>query len=117
VKLNVPTVALPNVTVNAAPSAVGVNVAGAMVHVAGASAVHVSATLPLYPLIEVSIPFQVMFWFTTVVFGVAVTAIEKSPAEPTVSFSKRVAWVRVPSVPWMAKLNAPADSLLNVTVN
>jgi hypothetical protein len=60
-KLNVPAVALPTVTVNAAPPAVGASVEGVIPHVAGAPAVHVSATLPLYPLTAVSVPFQITF--------------------------------------------------------
>jgi hypothetical protein len=46
VKLNVPTDALPNVTVNGAPAAVGVIGAGA-VHIAGAPAVQDTVTLPV----------------------------------------------------------------------
>jgi hypothetical protein len=60
-KLNVPVVALPSVTVNATPPAVGVIVAGVIAHVAGAPAAHVSATLPLYPFEAVSAPSQVTF--------------------------------------------------------
>jgi hypothetical protein len=59
VKLNVPAVSLPNVTANGAPPVVGVTDDG--VHVPGAPAVHVSATLPLYPFKAVSVPFQVTF--------------------------------------------------------
>jgi len=80
VKLNVPVVALPNVTANAAPGAVAVTVGGVIPHVPGAPAVHVSATLPLYPYSAVSVPFHVTFRFSTVAFGVAVTAIAKSGA-------------------------------------
>jgi len=72
-------VALPSVTVNAVPPAVGMTAGGVIPHVPGAPAVQVSATLPSYPLIAVSVPFQITFRFTTVVFGVAVTAIAKSP--------------------------------------
>jgi hypothetical protein len=61
VKLNAPVVALPSVTVKPAPATVGVSVDGAIKHVPGAPAVQVSATLPLYPLIAVSVPFQVTF--------------------------------------------------------
>jgi len=78
VKLNVPAVVLPSVTVNSAPPAVGVTAAGVIKHVPGAPAVHVSATLPSYPSSAVSVPVHVTFSFTTVVFGVAVTAIVKS---------------------------------------
>jgi hypothetical protein len=52
---------LPTVTVNAAPPAVGVSVEGVIAHVAGAPAVHVNVTLPLYPFTAVSVPFQVTF--------------------------------------------------------
>jgi hypothetical protein len=34
----------------------------------------------------------------------------------TVRFSVGVAWVRVPSVPWIVKLNVPTAALPNVTV-
>jgi hypothetical protein len=61
VKLNVPGVVLPNVTVNGVPPAVGVTVSGEIVHVPGAPAVHVSATLPSYPSSAVSVPFHVTF--------------------------------------------------------
>ena len=47
VKLKVPAVALPNVTVNVAPAGVGVTVAGVIAHVAGAPAVQESATVLL----------------------------------------------------------------------
>jgi hypothetical protein len=56
----VPFVALPNVTANGAPPVVGVTDDDG-VHVPGAPAVHVSATLPLYPFKAVSVPFQVTF--------------------------------------------------------
>ena len=45
-KLNVPTAALPNVTVKGAPVAVGVIGAG-VVHIAGAPAVQDTITLPV----------------------------------------------------------------------
>ena len=61
VKLNVPGVALPNVTVNGAPPAVGATIGGEIVQVPGAPAVHVSVTFPLYPYNAVSVPFQVTF--------------------------------------------------------
>jgi hypothetical protein len=61
VKLNAPVVALPNVIVNGAPTAVGVTVAGVIPHVPGAPAVHVSVTLPLYPFNAVSVPLHVTF--------------------------------------------------------
>jgi hypothetical protein len=61
VKLNTPGVVLPSVTVNSAPPAVGVTAAGVIKHVPGAPAVHVSATLPLYPSKAVSVPFHVTF--------------------------------------------------------
>jgi hypothetical protein len=59
-KLNVPVVALPTVTVNPAAAAVGVTIAGAMMHVPGAPDVHSSVTLPLYPFNAVSVPFHTM---------------------------------------------------------
>jgi hypothetical protein len=61
VKLNVPAVALPNVTVNAAPPTVGISVEGVIPQVPGAPAVHASVTLPLYPFTAVSVPFHVTF--------------------------------------------------------
>jgi len=66
VKVNVPVAALPNVTVNGVPAAVGVTFGGANSHVAGAPAVHVSVTVPLYPFDAVSIPFHGTFVFTAV---------------------------------------------------
>jgi hypothetical protein len=77
VKVNVPGVALPSVTVNGAPSAVGVTVSGELVQGTGCPAVQVSVTLPLYPSSAVNVPLHVTFWFTTVVFGVAAAAILK----------------------------------------
>jgi len=59
--LNAPVVALPNVTVNPAPPAVGVTVDGAISHVRGAPAVHVNVTLPSYPFDADSVPFHVTF--------------------------------------------------------
>jgi len=59
--LNAPAVALPNVTVNPTPPAVGVTVGGVIPHVPGAPAVHVNVTLPLYPFRAVSVPFHVTF--------------------------------------------------------
>jgi hypothetical protein len=77
--VNVPVAALPSVTVNGVPAVVGVTTSGANSHVAGAPDVQVKATVPLYPLVAVAIPFQVTFEFTGVevesAFGV--TAIEK----------------------------------------
>jgi len=61
VKLNAPVVTLPNVTANAAPPVVGVNVGGVIPHVPGAPTVHVSVTLPLYPFTAVNVPFHVTF--------------------------------------------------------
>jgi hypothetical protein len=61
VKLNVPVVELPSVTVNAAPIAAGVTVNGTIPQVPGAPAVQVSLTLPLYPSNAVSVPFQFTF--------------------------------------------------------
>jgi len=61
VKLNGPVAALPNVTANGVPAVVGVTTCGANKHVAGAPAVHVSATVPLYPFDAVSIPFHWTF--------------------------------------------------------
>jgi hypothetical protein len=64
-KLNVPGVALPNVTVNGTPHAVGVTVCGEMVHVPGAPGVptptQLRVTLPLYPSNAVNAPFQITF--------------------------------------------------------
>jgi hypothetical protein len=84
VKVNVPVAALPNVTVNGVPAAVGVTTCGANSHVAGAPAVHVKATVPLYPLVAVAIPFQVTVEFTGVEVesGFGVTAIVKLPEVP-----------------------------------
>jgi hypothetical protein len=59
--LNAPVVALPSVTANPAPPAFGVTVAGTIPQVAGAPAIHVKVTLPLYPFTAVSVPFQVTF--------------------------------------------------------
>ena len=61
VKLNAPVVALPSVTVNETPLAVGVSVAGVIHHVPGTAPVHVNVTLPVYPFDAVSVPFQVTF--------------------------------------------------------
>jgi hypothetical protein len=61
VKLNAPVVALPSVTVNPVPPAVGVTVGGVIPQVPGAPAVHVNDTLPLYPFTAVSVPFHVTF--------------------------------------------------------
>jgi len=82
VKLNAPAVALPRVTVNAAPPAVGVTADGTIPHIPGDPAVHVNVTLPLYPFAAVSVPFHVTLWLATEVFGVAVTAIAKSGTGP-----------------------------------
>jgi len=57
-KLNVPTVALPTVTVKF-PG--GVNGEGAIVHVPGAPVVQESVTAAPYPFTAVSDPFQVTF--------------------------------------------------------
>jgi hypothetical protein len=73
-----------------------------------------------YPFNAVKVPFHVTLLFTTVVFGVAVTAMAKSGGGPcgvTVSVSAGVAWVSVPSVPWIVKLNVSAVALPNVTAN
>jgi hypothetical protein len=59
--LNVPAVALPSVTVNGAPAAVGVSVVGVIHHVPGTAPVHVNVTLPLYPFTAFNVPFQVTF--------------------------------------------------------
>jgi len=59
--LNVPAVALPNVAINGVPAVVGVTTCGVNPHVAGAPAVHVSATVPLYPFNALSVPFHVTF--------------------------------------------------------
>ncbi len=76
---------LPNVTVNGVPAADGVTGCGANTHVGGVPAgKHVKATVPLYPLVAVAIPFQVTVEFT----GVEVesplggTAIVKFPEVP-----------------------------------
>ena len=61
VKVNVPVVALLNVSANGVPAVVGVTTCGANAHIAGASDVQLSATVPLYPLDDVSIPFHWMF--------------------------------------------------------
>jgi hypothetical protein len=58
--LNVAAVALPTITANPIPPAVGVTVPGTS-HVAGAPAVQVNVTLPLYPFNAVSVPFHVTF--------------------------------------------------------
>jgi len=58
-KLNVPAVALPNVTVNRAPTVAGTTVGGVIVHVPGAPAVQPNVTFPLYPFNAVNVPFQI----------------------------------------------------------
>jgi hypothetical protein len=61
IKLNVPVVALPTDTVNAAPPAVGVNVSGVTPHVPGYPPAQLSVTVPLYPFDAVSVPCHVTF--------------------------------------------------------
>jgi hypothetical protein len=48
---------------------------------------------------------------------VSVQATSVPPPPVTVSVSIGVAWVSVPSVPWILKLNVPAVALPSVTVN
>jgi hypothetical protein len=97
-KLKLPVVALPAVTVNAAPLAVGTSVDGLTVHVPGAAPVQLNSTLELYPWSEVSVPLQTTFCPTTVKFGVTVTAREKSgPALNTVRVKVCVFAARAPA--------------------
>jgi hypothetical protein len=79
-KLNVAVVALPTVTVKAAPPEVGTNDDGVNVQVPGAVPAQLRFTLVLYPWSAVSVPFHVIFCPATVEFGVAVTASVKSGA-------------------------------------
>ena len=81
-KLNDPVVALPAVTVKAAPLAVGASDDGLTMQVAGAPPVQLSVTVELYPCSEVMVPFQTSFCPTTVAFGEAATASEKSGGAP-----------------------------------
>jgi hypothetical protein len=57
-KLNVPEVALPNVTVNGAPAAVGAS-GGEGTQIWGAPVVQLRVTVPVYPFKAVSVPFQI----------------------------------------------------------
>lgn len=81
-KLNDPVLALPVVTVNAAPLPVGTKDDGLTVHVPGAAPVQLNATLELYPRSAVSVPLQLTFCPTTVELGVAFTTNEKSGPLP-----------------------------------
>ena len=76
-KLNVPVVALPTVTVNAAPPAVGTSIEGFTEHVPGAAPEQLSVTLAPYPFTEVSVPLHTTLCPATVEPGVAVTASAK----------------------------------------
>jgi len=59
--LNVPAVALPNVTANGAPAADATCVGGATTHVPGAPAVQLKFTPLRYPFNAVNVPFHVTF--------------------------------------------------------
>lgn len=59
-KVNVPAVALFNITVNGVPAVVGVRTCGAKAHVPGNPGVQLSVTLPVYPLCAVAVPVHVM---------------------------------------------------------
>jgi hypothetical protein len=97
-KLNVAAVALPTVTVKAAPAEVGTNDDGLNVQVPGAVPIQLRRTLVLYPWSAVSVPFHVIFWLTTEEFGVAVTASVKSGAGAvTVSVNVRVIGAGAPA--------------------
>jgi hypothetical protein len=78
VKSKRPVLALPIVTINAAPLAVGTSDAGVIVHVPGLPVPHERFTLWLYPLTAVKVPFHVIVCAASTVAGVAITATAKS---------------------------------------
>src|SRR5947209_3894422 len=77
-KLNVPVVLLLTVMVNATPLVVGKTLEGLAVQVAGGVPVQERATVRLYPLTAVNLPFKVIDWLTGVVCDPPVAVIEKS---------------------------------------
>ena len=77
-----PVVALPTVTVNAAPLAVGTSGDGLTKHVPGAAPTQLKFTLDPYPCNEVNVPLQNTFCPNTVELGEAVTANVKSAMTP-----------------------------------
>jgi hypothetical protein len=106
VKTNTAAEALPRVTLNGVPPAVGVNVRGLGVQIAGAPPVHDSVTVPLYPSIDVTAPFQLTFWLMPVVAGAGVMAMAKS-GTGTVTFKPNV---------WVFAAGAPLAMAASVTV-
>jgi hypothetical protein len=106
VKLKIPVLALPTVTVNGAPLEVGTNDAGASVHVPGLPVPQERLTLWLYPLTAVNVPFHVTVWAASAAAGVAVTATTKSGTGAiTARVRVRVLGVGAPAlVAWMVTL-------------
>ena len=64
-KLYIPQTALPTVTINGAPPAVGTTLAGAAEHVGGAPSPQLRFTALSYPFSDVSAPLKFTVLFTT----------------------------------------------------